>query len=121
MNSHDETGGARGWRSLVRLSWWMLPTFGAWTALFIFASEPILSVVFGFTPSIPGESFYIEEWGPWIAVTIIWLAPVLVGQVSAAIALRRNAGKSAWVPLALHLVIFVFLTVPNIVERILFL
>ncbi len=103
------------------LSWWMLPAFAAWTIVYIFASEPILSLVFGFTPSIPGESFYIEEWGPWIAVTIVWLSPIVTGLVSSAMAIRRCAGKAAWTPFVIHLVIFVFLTVPNIIERILFL
>ena len=121
MNSVDKTGGPLGWRSLVRLSWWMLPTFAAWTVLFIFASEPILAIVFGYTSSIPGETFYIEEWGPWLAVTMFWLAPVLVGLVSSAIALRRGAGKVAGIPFVVHLVMFGFLTVPNIIERTLFL
>jgi hypothetical protein len=121
MNSVNETARPPGWRLLVRLSWWMLPTFAAWTVLFIFASEPILSTVFGFTPSIPGETFYIKEWGPWIAVTMVWLVPVLIGLASSAIALRRGAGKAAWVPFVVHLTMFGFVTVPNIIERILFL
>ena len=121
MNSVNKAGVPLGSSWLVRLSWWMLPTFAAWTVLFIVASEPILTIVFGFTSSIPGETFDIEEWGPWSAVTTVWLVPVLIGLVSSSIALRRGAGKAAWASLAVHLAIFVFLTVPNIIERFLFL
>lgn len=117
MNEHNRLSGAPRWRLLVRLSWWMFPAFAAWTAIFIFASEPILAIVFGFTPSVPGETFYIEDWGPWIAVTVIWLVPILIGLASSSIALRRGAGKAALFPLLIHLAVFVFLTVPNIIER----
>jgi hypothetical protein len=121
MNSHNVAGDTSRWRGLIRISWWMLPAFAAWTAVYIFASEPILRTVFGFAPSAPGETLYIEEWGPWIAVTISWLLPILIGMVASALALRRGAGKQAWVSLLIHLALFLFLTLPNIIERLLFL
>ena len=121
MNSQEGKSGAAGWRVLVRLAWWMFPAFAAWTMLYIFAAEPILSIFFGFTPSVPGETFYIYEWGPWIAVTLSWLVPILIGLTSSSIALRRGAGKSARTPFLIHLALFLVLTVPNIIERIFFL
>jgi hypothetical protein len=121
MNSQNGLNEAPGWRGLVRLSWWMLPAFAAWTGVYIFASEPILSLVFGFAPSVPGDTFYVEDWAPWIAVTISWLLPILIGLVSSAVALRRGAGKAGWGPFLLHAALFVFLTVPNIIERALYL
>jgi hypothetical protein len=121
MNAQEGKSEAAGWRVLVRLAWWMFPAFAVWTVVFIFASEPILSIVFGFTPSVPGETFYIEDWVPWIAVTMIWLVPILIGLTSSSIALRRGAGKSARTPFLIHLALVIFLTVPNIIERVLFL
>lgn len=106
---------------MLRLAWWMLPVFVAWTLVAIFATEPILSLVFGFTPATPGETFYLEDWGPWVAVTLVWLAPLVIGVAAAIRAIRRGAGKWAWVALVIHSLLFVAFTVPNVIERILFL
>lgn len=104
-------------RRLALLSWWMLPAFVAWSAIYILLSEPILRLVFGFTPSQPGDSFYVEAWGPWIVLALLWLAPLLAGLVLAVIAVKRRAGKSAWWAIAVHGLLLLSFTVPNIIER----
>lgn len=97
----------------------MLAAFVAWSVLFILFSEPMLHLLFGFTPSRPGDTFYVEAWGPWIAITLAWLFPVLIGLVLAALALRAGAGAAAWTALAVHGVLFVGFTVPNVIDRLL--
>lgn len=121
MTSQPVTNENPRWRGLVRLSWSMFAVFAVWTAVYIVASEPVLTAVFGFTPSAPGDTFYITEWGPWIAVTLVWLVPILAGIVSATVALRRGAGKQAWIPLVIHVALFLFFTIPNVIERIMIL
>lgn len=74
---------------------------------------------FGFTPSQPGDSFYVEAWGPWIVLALLWLAPLLAGLVLAVIAVKRRAGKSAWWAIAVHGLLLLSFTVPNIIERLL--
>ena len=105
-------------RRLAVWSWWMLPAFAVWSVLFILLSEPMLRLVFGFTPSEPGDTFYVEAWGPWIAITVLWLAPVAAGLVLAALAVRGGAGKLAVGALVVH-GLFPGFTVPNVVERLL--
>ncbi len=95
----------------------MLPVFAVWTIIFIFASEPITRLLFGFTPSEPGDTFYIEAWGPWIATTLLWLAPVVAGLVLAVLAAVKGAGKLAWWAIAVHGALFLFFTVPNVIDR----
>lgn len=80
----------------------MLAVFVVWTILFILLSEPVVRFVFGFEPAKPGDTFYVEAWGPWIAITLVWLAPVVAGLV-----------------LAFHGLLLLVFTVPNIIERLL--
>lgn len=95
----------------------MLPVFAVWTVIFIFASEPMVRFLFGFEPAAPGETFYIEAWGPWIATTLLWLAPVVAGLVLGVLGAVKGAGKLAWWAVAVHGALFLFFTVPNVVER----
>jgi hypothetical protein len=104
-------------RRLVLASWVMLPVFVVWTLLFIFFSRPLVGLIFGFEAGGPGDTFYVEAWGPWIAITLVWLAPVVAGVVLAALAVRSGARKVAWGALIVHGLLFAALTVPNIVER----
>ena len=97
----------------------MLPAFVAWSAIFILLSEPMLRLVFGFTPSHPGDTFYLEAWGPWIALTLLWLAPLLAGLALAVIAVKRRAGKLAGWAMAVHGLLLLSFTVPNIIQRLL--
>lgn len=95
----------------------MLAVFVVWTVLASLFTEPVLRLLFGFAPSEPGDTFYVEAWGPWIAITLLWLAPVVVGLVLAVIAAQRGAGKVAWGALAVHGVLLLGFTVPNVIER----
>lgn len=104
-------------RRLARLSLWMLLVFVVWTIIHILATEPMQRILFGFTPSYPGDTFYIEAWGPWIAVTLVWLIPLIVGLVLAAAAARRGAGRLAWVALAVHGLLLAWITIPNVIDR----
>lgn len=97
----------------------MLAVFAAWTVLVILLSEPMQRLLFGFTPSRPGDTFYIEAWGPWIAITLAWLLPVVIGLVLAVLALRARAGAAAWAALGVHGVLLLGLTVPNVIDRLL--
>jgi len=115
------TGPTRAARTFARLSWWMLAIFALWTGVVILTSEPIARLVFGFTPDRPGDTFYLEAWGPWIAVTLAWLAPVIAGIVLAVIACVRGAGKLAWAALAVHSFLLLAITVPNVIERLIIL
>jgi hypothetical protein len=95
----------------------MLPTFVIWSGIFIVTTEPVQRVLFGFVPSVPGETFYLEAWGPWIAFTVLWLGPIVTWLAMSSIALRLGAGRSAVFSLAIHSGLFLFFTVPNIIER----
>lgn len=59
-----------------------------WSGIFIVAAEPVQRALFGFVPSVPGEPFYLEAWGPWIAFALLWLGPLVAGMVISSIALR---------------------------------
>lgn len=95
----------------------MVPVFVVWSGIAIVAAEPVQRVVFGFVPSVPGETFYLEAWGPWIAFTVLWLGPLVAGIVISSIALKWGAGRSAMFSLAVHSGLFLIFTVPNIIER----
>ncbi len=95
----------------------MLPVFAVWTIIYIFASEPIVRSLFGVGPSEPGEAFYIEAWGPWLVVTLLWVAPLVVGLVLGVLGAVKGAGKLAWWAVAVHGALLLFLLVPNIVDR----
>ncbi len=60
---------------------------------------------------------YIEAWIPWIATTLLWLAPVIVGLVLAVLAAARGAGKLAWWAIGIHGLLVAFITIPNVIER----
>lgn len=97
----------------------MLAVFVVWTIMFILLSEPVVRFVFGFEPAKPGDTFYVEAWGPWIAITLVWLAPVVAGLVLAVVAVRRGAGVLGWSALVFHGLLLLVFTVPNIIERLL--
>ncbi|QGU04183.1 hypothetical protein [Corynebacterium comes] len=104
-------------RRLARLSLWMLLVFVVWTIIFILATEPMQRILFGFTPSHPGDTFYIEAWGPWIATTLVWVIPLIVGLVLAVLAAMRGAGKLAWSGIAIHGLLLAFFIIPNVIDR----
>lgn len=95
----------------------MLPIFAVWTVAFILLTEPMQRILFGFTPSSPGDTFYVEAWGPWIAITLVWLAPVVAGLVLALVAAVRRAGKRAWWALGVHGLLLAFFIIPNVIDR----
>lgn len=68
-------------------------------------------------PSEPGDTYYIEAWGPWIAITLLWLIPLMVGLALAVIATTRGAGKLAWLGIVIHGLLLAFFVTPNVIDR----
>ncbi len=100
-------------RRLAKLSLWMLVVFAAWTVVYIFLAGPVAES-FGIATGAEG---YVESWLPWIAVTLLWVAPLLAGAVLAARALALGAGRLGWIGLAANVVALLALTVPSLVDR----
>lgn len=85
-------------RRLAKLSLWMLVVFAAWTVVYIFLAGPVAES-FGVGTGAQG---YIEAWLPWIAVSLLWVAPLLAGAVLGGRALALGAGGSrgsGWLPM----------------------
>ena len=105
-------------RREVRISWWMLAVFAAWTVVFIAVSGPLAELLD--VPTSGGEVLYIEAWLPWIAVTLLWLLPLLVGLGLALDALRRDRPDSLpRVAAAVHLGIMLVVAGPSLLDRLL--
>lgn len=102
---------------LGRASAWMLAVFVLWTAAFIGLSGVVSQWLGVATES--GETPYIEAWLPWLAVTLLWVAPLVVGIVLAVMAVRRGAGALAKVALGIHLVILLGTVGPAMLDRLL--
>ena len=107
------SGDAGRARRLAKLSLWMLVVFAAWTVVYIFLAGPVAES-FGIATGAEG---YVESWLPWIAVTFLWVAPLLAGAVLAARALALGAGRLGWIGLAANVVALLALTVPSLVDR----
>lgn len=117
MTTELQVRSARPGDRLGRASAWMLAVFVVWTAMFIGLSGPVSQWLGVATEN--GEAPYLEAWLPWLAVSLLWVAPVLVGLVLAVKALRRGAGALAKVALALHLLVLLGTVGPAMVDRLL--
>ena len=105
-------------RREARISLWMLAVFAGWTGAFVVLSSRVAAALGA--PMSDGEVVYIEQWAPWIAVTIVWLLPLLVG-IGLALDARRRAGEDALARTALvvHCVVVVGATGPALLDRLL--
>lgn len=112
-NAPELTEASRA-RKLARLSWWMLPVFAVWMIVNMFLAGPLAELLGVAT----GDMGYIEAWVPWIAFTLLLLAPVVAGLVLAVLAAVKGAGKLAWWAIAVHGALVLFFTVPNVIDRI---
>lgn len=110
------SGDAGRARRLAKLSLWMLVVFAAWTVVYMFAADPVARLL-GYGSDVPGEVVYVEAWLPWIGITLLWLAPVIVGLVLAGIAAKRGGGRLAWWGIGIHGLLLAFFTIPNVIER----
>lgn len=103
-------------RREARLSLWMLAVFAGWTALFIGLSGPVAELLGA--PTSGGEVVYLEAWGPWIAVTLVWLLPVLVGLGLALDARRRDVRETlATAAIVVHAVLLAVVAGPPLLDR----
>jgi hypothetical protein len=100
---------------LATTSLWMLAVFAVWTALFIGLSGPIADAL-GY-PTSSGEVVYIEAWLPWLAVTVLWVLPLLAGLGLARAARKQGAGSRAQVAQVVHGVLLIVLVLPSLVDR----
>jgi hypothetical protein len=96
----------------------MLAVFAVWTLAFVFLSGPVAGALGA--PTSGGEVAYIDRWLPWIAVTALWVMPLLVG-VGLALDARRRARADglARTALIVHAVAIVAVTGPSVLDRLL--
>ncbi|HEY7718375.1 MAG TPA: hypothetical protein VH915_06420 [Pedococcus sp.] len=107
-------------RSPLRRAYWslaMLPVFVGWTLAFILLSALVAQWLGQATAG--GEVPYIESWLLWLAVTLAWVAPLVVGVVLGAKAVRRGAGRAGWVALATNAGVLLLMTGPPLLDRLL--
>lgn len=105
-------------RREARISLWMLAVFAGWTVVFIAVSGPLARLLGA--PTSGGEVLYIEAWVPWIAVTLLWLLPLLIGLALALDARRRDPRDSLpTVATLLHLGLMVVVAGPSLLDRLL--
>jgi hypothetical protein len=103
-------------RREARVSLWMLAVFVVWTLLFIAVSGWVATFVG--LPTSGSEVLYLEEWVPWVAVTTVWLLPLLVGLGLGLDASRRDRHDAlAKVAVLLHAVIMVGVAGPALLDR----
>jgi hypothetical protein len=95
----------------------MLPVFAVWTIAFVVLSGVVAEWVGLQTQG--GEVVYIEAWLPWLAVSFLWVLPLVVGLVLAVRALRSGVGSLAKVALGAHLVALLLALGPSILDRLL--
>lgn len=112
VGATEPTASAEAARKLAKLSLWMLVVFAVWTLIYIFAAG-VVTDLFGWA----GEDGYVDAWLPWITVTLVWVAPLIVGVVLAARALTMHAGRLAWIGLLANTLGLLFVTVPSLVDR----
>ena len=105
---------ARGRRASI-WSLAMLPVFTVWTAAFILLS----GVVAGWLglQTQGGEVVYLEEWLPWIAATLLWALPLVIGVGLAVQGLRRGAGTIAKVALGFNGIALLLMVGPSLIDR----
>jgi hypothetical protein len=93
----------------------MLPVFAVWTVAFILLS----GVVAGWLglQTQGGEVVYLEEWLPWIAASILWALPLMIGVGLAVQGLRRGAGTIARVALGVNGIALLLMVGPSLIDR----
>jgi uncharacterized membrane protein YhaH (DUF805 family) len=120
MTVHTETAPrSRDGRARREALWSlaMLPVFAVWTIAFVVLSGVVAEWVGLQTQG--GEVVYIEAWLPWLAVSFLWVLPLVVGLVLAVRALRSGVGSLAKVALGAHLVALLLALGPSILDRLL--
>ena len=115
--NHHRTPEQRHAERLARWSFGMLVAFALWTAAFIGLSgvvgEWLGAEVEG------GEVAYIEAWLPWLAVSLLWVLPLVAGMVLGVKAVRAGAGRSGKAALVLNTLILVLMVGPSLIDRLL--
>jgi hypothetical protein len=107
--------GPRRARRQAVLSLWMLAFFAAWTAAFVGLSGRVADALG--QPTAGGDVVYLEAWVPWIAVTVLWVLPLLVGFALALVSGRHGGGSLARVGLVVNGVLVVLLVGPSLADR----
>ena len=97
-------------------SFWMLVVFALWTVAFVVGSGPVAQLL-GADLQTSGEVAYIEDWLPWIAVTALWVLPLLVGVALGVVARRRGCGTIAWVGIGMNLAVMAAVVAPATIDR----
>ena len=115
--NHHRTPEQHPAERLARWSFGMLVAFGLWTAAFIGFSgrvgEWLGAEVEG------GEVAYIEAWLPWLAVSLLWVLPLVAGMVLGVQAVRTGAGRAGKAALVLNTLILVLMVGPSLLDRLL--
>ena len=100
-----------------RWSFGMLVAFALWTAAFIGLSgvvgEWLGAEVEG------GEVAYIDAWLPWLAVSLLWVLPLVIGVVLGVKAVRAGAGRAGKAALVLNTLVLVLMVGPSLIDRLL--
>lgn len=100
---------------LARWSLAMLVVFGLWTAAFI-ALSGVIAQWLGLEVK-RGEVVYIEAWVPWLAMTLIWVLPLVAGLALAVPAIRRGASTTGKAALVLNALVLLLVAGPALVDR----
>lgn len=114
QNPSRQTTHVRGRRASV-WSLAMLPVFAVWTVAFILLSGVVAGGLGLQTQG--GEVVYLEEWLPWIAASLLWALPLVIGVGLAVHGLRRGAGTIATVALCLNGVVLLIMVGPSLIAR----
>lgn len=107
----------RSARRLASASYWMVAVFAAWTIVFVVASGPVAELFGQATEA--GEVVYLDAWLPWLAVTLLWVLPLVAGVVLAVLATTRRVGGYAWGALVVNAAILFLMVGPPLLDRIL--
>ena len=115
--NHHRTPEQHDAERFARWSFGMLVAFALWTAAFIGLSgvvgEWLGAEVEG------GEVAYIEAWLPWLAVSLLWVLPLVAGVVLGVKAVRAGAGREGKAALVLNTLILVLMVGPSLIDRLL--
>jgi hypothetical protein len=115
--NHHRTPEQQHAERFARWSFGMLVAFALWTAAFIGLSgvvgEWLGAEVEG------GEVAYIEAWLPWLAVSLLWVLPLVAGVVLGVKAVRAGAGQPGKAAVVLNTLILVLMVGPSLIDRLL--
>lgn len=100
----------------ARWSLWMLPAFVVWTIAYTVVAT-VLHRLFGEDP-VRGEPLPVQGLWPWLALTALWVLPLVVGLGLAVYAVARAAGRRGWIALALNAGALVLVLTPAVIDRI---